>query len=355
MSTPVPPAELVERGLAASTTAGCVVIAEAGATLNLRWANNTLTTNGLTHSGQVTVIAVDESSGEPRTAAITRSGVDASSIASLVADAEAAAKDSVVADDAAPLVAGPSDSTFGDEPADVPVSGLAGVAEWLGEVFAAAKSVDQARFGYAEHDVSTTYVGTSAGLRRRHVQPAVRLEVTGRSTDGQRSAWAGQAADDVARLDLAGIEHDLTTRLEWAKRQQSLDAGRYDTVLPPSAVADLMTYMFWSMGSLDAHEGSTVFSKAGGGTKVGQSLSSLPVTLRSDPAMEGQRCMPFVAAPASSRMSSVFDNGMPLEATDWISGGTREAVGESLASAGRSVKAWTARHPSTGEPSEGAH
>jgi len=36
-------------------------------------------------------------------------------------------------------------------------------------------------------------------------------------------------------------------------------------------------------------------------------------------------------------------------------GGTREAVGESLASAGRSVKAWTARHPSTGEPSEGAH
>ena len=51
------PQELVERALAASTTDGCVVIANDAATTNLRWANNTLTTNGATQTVDVTVIA----------------------------------------------------------------------------------------------------------------------------------------------------------------------------------------------------------------------------------------------------------------------------------------------------------
>jgi len=325
-AAPAAPADLVERGLAASTSSGCVVIAESSASLNLRWANNTLTTNGVMHTGSVTVVAIADGQGGPRAAAITRSGVDGGTIADLVAEAEAAAAESVPAEDAAPLLDGDTDPDFTDPPADVPMAGLAGVASWLGEVFGQAKAAKQGRFGFAEHDVTTVCVGTSTGLRRRHVQPAVRLEMTGRSDDGTRSAWAGRAADAVERLDLAAVEADLVKRLEWAARRVELPAGRYDTVLPPSAVADLMTYMYWSMGALDAHEGSTVFSKPGGGTRIGESLSSRPVSLRSDPAMPGQVCQPFVVAPASSRMSSVFDNGMPLSATEWIAGGTLQAL-----------------------------
>ena len=315
------PQELVERGLAAATTDGCVVIAGAGATLNLRWANNTLTTNGVSHAGEVTVIAVADGVDGVRSAAVTRTGVDVDGIAGLVADAEAAAKASVIAEDAAPLIEGGADDDFGEPPADVPISGLGTVATWLGEVFADAEAARQGRFGYAEHEVGTTYLGTSTGIRRRHVQPAVRLEMTGRSNDGSRSAWAGQSADATERLDLAAVEADIAMRLEWSGRRVDLPAGRYETVLPPSAMADLMTYMYWSMGALDAHEGSTVFSKPGGGTRVGESLSSVPATLRSDPGMPGQRCTPFVAAPVSSRLSSVFDNGLPLSPTDWIRDG----------------------------------
>ena len=37
-------------------------------------------------------------------------------------------------------------------------------------------------------------------------------------------------------------------------------------------------------------------------------------------------CAPFVVAHASSRESSVFDNGLPLAPTDWISDGELAAL-----------------------------
>ena len=82
-----------------------------------------------------------------------------------------------------------------------------------------------------------------------------------------------------------------------------------------------MTYMYWSAGARDAHEGRTVFSRPGGGTRVGDKLSNLPVRLYSDPAAPGLECTPFVVAHASSRESSIFENGLALNSVDWISDG----------------------------------
>src|SRR2546430_15881146 len=53
------PQETVERALAAAKSDDCVVIAEETSTANLRWAGNTLTTNGVAGSRQLTVIALD--------------------------------------------------------------------------------------------------------------------------------------------------------------------------------------------------------------------------------------------------------------------------------------------------------
>ena len=53
------PQETVERALAAAKSDDCVVIAEETSTANLRWAGNTLTTNGVAGSRQLTVIAID--------------------------------------------------------------------------------------------------------------------------------------------------------------------------------------------------------------------------------------------------------------------------------------------------------
>jgi predicted Zn-dependent protease len=105
-----------------------------------------------------------------------------------------------------------------------------------------------------------------------------------------------------------------------------LPAGRYEALLPPTAVADLMIYLYWSAGARDAHDGRTAFSKAGGGTRVGDRLATTPVTLRSDPAEPGLECAPFVIAHASGSESSAFDNGLPLQATDWIRDGVLSSL-----------------------------
>ena len=57
-----------------------------------------------------------------------------------------------------------------------------------------------------------------------------------------------------------------------------------------------------------------MFAKPGGGTRVGERLAELPLTLRSDPAAPGLECAPFVVARVVRRGQSVFDNGLPTAA-----------------------------------------
>jgi predicted Zn-dependent protease len=85
-----------------------------------------------------------------------------------------------------------------------------------------------------------------------------------------------------------------------------------------------MTYLFWQLDGRDAFEGRTVFSKPGGGTRIGDTLSAQPVSLHSDPALPGLEAFAFAVARSSGGSSSVFDNGLTLAATDWIRGGKLE-------------------------------
>ena len=55
----------------------------------------------------------------------------------------------------------------------------------------------------------------------------------------------------------------------------------------------------------------------------------------------GLECAPFVIAHASSRDSSVFDNGLPLAPTDWISGGELAGLTQTRHSAQRGAMAAT--------------
>jgi predicted Zn-dependent protease len=211
----------------------------------------------------------------------------------------------------------------------------------LGDAFSAAAAGRRKLYGFAEHSVTSTFLGSSSGLRLRHDQPSGQVEINAKSADLTRSAWAGLGTADFAGIDVAGLEAGLARQLDWASRRAELPAGRYETLLPPAAVADLMIYLHWSAGAQDALDGRTVFSKPGGGTRVGERLAALPLTLRSDPRAPGLECAPFVIAHASGRDSSVFDNGLPLAPTDWISGGKLAALTQTRHSARRAGLAVT--------------
>ncbi|MCD9142357.1 metallopeptidase TldD-related protein [Streptomyces albireticuli] len=319
------PHEIVERALELSRADGCVVIASEESTANLRWAGNALTTNGVTRGRTLTVIATVDGAEGTASGVVSRSAVTAAELEPLVRAAEDAARQAGPAEDARPLVTGvPGSADFTEGPAETSSAVFDAFAPALGESFARARAEGRELYGFAHHEVSSHYLGTSTGLRLRHDQPTGTLELNAKSPDRLRSAWAGRATRDFRDVDPSALDADLARRLSWAERRIELPAGRYETLLPPTAVADLLIYQQWSAAARDAAEGRTVFSKPGGGTRIGEKLSRLPLTLSSDPAAEGLECAPFVLTASSGDDASVFDNGLPLGRTDWIRDGVLE-------------------------------
>ncbi len=314
----VSPQDYAERALAACAADGCLVLVRACDTANLRWARGTLTTNGEASDTSVTVVAiVGEGAG-----AASRSGLDLDALPELVAAARRAAEEAGPSRDAQPLVPSGGSATGWDEgPARTSGAAFAALAPALGEMFRAGAADGIEHFGYTEHAMTTTYLATSTGLRLRHVQPEGRFEVTAKSHERTRSAWSGSAARDLATVDVPATDALLREQLGWQARTVPLAPGRHAALLTPSAVADLMIDLYWSAIGQEAAEGRSVFSAPGGGTRLGERLGPAGLRLQSDPVMTGLECEPFVTASASSSAASVFDNGLPLAATDWVRDG----------------------------------
>jgi predicted Zn-dependent protease len=312
------PQSLVEHALATSTSDDCVVIVQDSTSANLRWANNTLTTNGVMHAVGVTVISFQGAAN----ASVSGTAASREQVTELVEQADAGARSAQPAEDRAPLVGGHASEDWADAPAETSVEVYRDFARALGGEFQRAEAEGRILYGFVNHEVTTTYLGTSTGLRLRHTQPTGHYGCTGKTADLSGSAWVGGATRDFTDVSAERIAADLETRLGWGARRIDLPAGRYDTVLPPSAVADLMIDAYWSAGARVAHEGQSVYSRPGGGTRIGEAIVAPSVTLFSDPAYPGLECAPFVVASGSSNESSVYDNGLRLDRTAWIESGT---------------------------------
>ncbi|WP_374703825.1 PmbA/TldA family metallopeptidase, partial [Rhodococcus sp. ENV425] len=94
--------ELLERALRCSTADETIVLVTDTGEASLRWAGNSMTTNGISRSRSWTVIAVQRGD-TPRVGVVTSSSVDPADIAPTVRAAGAAAAAASPAEDAMPL------------------------------------------------------------------------------------------------------------------------------------------------------------------------------------------------------------------------------------------------------------
>ena len=333
MTTPSPQ-QLAQAIIDASPARDTIVLVRQTSTVNCRWARNTLTTNGDSEVIEVIVTAISDGPSGPRCATLARPAdrIDPTAIA---VEAHALARRAVPASDAAPLISPtpasqdtrpnrPDAPDWSDPHPRVEVAQLSETLAHLGPHLgagAAGGSDALLHTGYVESETTSTWLATSAGLQVRHDQPASRLEMTIRSTDGLRSTWIGHSGNAVADARIDADVARARTHLEWQKRRVEVPPGRHPAILSPATVADLMVDLYYGAEGRPAADGRTAFSSADGGTRLGQRLSDRNLTLRSDPNMPGQGCAPVVLAALSGESISVFDNGLALGATDWIRDG----------------------------------
>ena len=208
--------------------------------------SNTTTTNGIQRGRSVSVIALSgKSVGSAR-----RSGVvGAEGVAEMAAAALADAQEAAPATDAFALVE-PAEARpgrdFGLDPEETDSGALEGVLAALSGAFGRARARDSVLAGFAEQDVATLYLGSSTGLRLSHAQPTAAVTLVGRTADGSGSAWVGEP---TIAPSLERMEQEIWRRLDWATTKIPLEAGRYEVIMPPSAVSDMMAMLaFGALG-----------------------------------------------------------------------------------------------------------
>ena len=160
------------------------------------------------------------------------------------------------------LPAGAGDG-FVDPAFDQP-EGTAGAGVDLAALAAAFADPSWRLFGYAEQEVSTTYVATSTGTRLRLPAGDARFELSAKTHDFTRSAWHGAAGQHLAEIDVDAAVADVRAGLAAQEHRLEVAAEPRTVVLTPSAVADLMIIWWWNAQARDAAEGHSPFSDARG-------------------------------------------------------------------------------------------
>ena len=314
--------EKLERVLALSKADACIVIGHRSSGANIRWANNTTTTNGTGEGESLSIVSIIGK----RVGSVNRNHFPDDRLEDLVRESEAACETTPEAPDYMPLIEGSSAPGDWDEPAEA--TGIAVFERFapdLAAMFERARSSGLLTFGYAEHDSGTVWLATSTGLRKRHSERSGKVEVTGKTPDFARSAWTGRATTTFADVDTQAMFDTLERRLEWSKNQIALPAGNYETLLEASATADMALGAYRSMTRRDADEGRSVYSRAGGGNRIGEKLFG-GLTLYADPHEPDLETTPFGVGVGSSGASSVFDNGLEATKTEWVRDGVLQTL-----------------------------
>jgi predicted Zn-dependent protease len=325
--------DLIEKITSTATCDDCIVVVRDKTQANLRWAGSTLTTNGVIQERSVTVIAFVSVDGGMASGGVTRTDVSLADVPALLEAAIASAKAAGPADDYAPLATNVSIGNWSAEHVPTGPEVFTKFAPALGDMFSRSVADKIELFGYSEHTNETTWVGSKGGLRLRKDSPVGRVEMTGKSHDRSRSTWAGVETHDFTDVSVADIDAQIRKRLNWQGTKVDLPAGKYDTIFPSGSVADIFTYMMWVSTARDAHEGQSVFSKKGGGTRIGEKLANVSLQFFSDPDFKQLPFSNFVATAVSSPFSSVFDNGQSIKRVDWLKDGVLQSLVQTRASA----------------------
>ena len=137
--------------------------------------------------------------------------------------------------------------------------------------------------GFFERKAEGFALGNKRGNFGYHTGTDADYSVTVRTSDGTGSGWASAERFRLADLDAPGVARVAIDKAVLSQKPRQLEPGRYTVVLEPAAVSGMMQLLFSApFDARGAEEGRTLFTKKGGGTRLGEKMFSEKITARSD-------------------------------------------------------------------------
>lgn len=272
---------------------------------NIRFALNSVTTNGFQDDLRLTVT----SSFGNRTGAFTINQLTEQNIQEAVRKAEMLAKLAPEDPEFLPPLGKQTylqSTTFYDSTASITMSKLAELCKPIVEE-AEKKKVDTA--GYLHTVSGFSVMATSSGMFVYEKETGVDFTVTARTPDGTGSGWAGNLYHDLDLLDTARLGRVAIDKSILSQNPVAIEPGKYTVILEPSAVADLVGWMLMHFDARSADEGRSFLTKKGGSNKLGEKLLGEDVSICTDPNDP--------VAPGSVYST----DGLPMQRVNWVEKG----------------------------------
>jgi predicted Zn-dependent protease len=270
---------ICERVLGFSKADECQVSLNGGRTGNIRYAQNSVSTAGLTENTQLTVrVAFGKRQG---TATINE--FDDKSLEKAVRRAEDVARLAPENPEFTPV---PGKQVF--KPSNTFHAATAAIdPEFRAEVAAhsilAGRKNKLVTAGFFVDTTGFETIANSNGLFGHQEFTNLSFTCTARTEDGRGSGWVTRSADDVRRFDAREASEVAIEKALRSVDAKALEPGRYTVILEPAATSELIGFMMGNFGARQADEGRSFLSKKGGGNRLGEKLFDGQVNIWADP------------------------------------------------------------------------
>lgn len=296
---------LAQKVLSFSTADEARVNINSGTEGNTRFAVNQVSTAGDAYDANVTVT----SAFGKKTASATTNRFDDESLRGVVQMSERLAR--LVPEDPEYLGELPPQEYLPVEPWFESTANLTPEqrARAVMEVAGPAARQNLVSTGFLTHFAGSNAVANKKGLFAYARATGLSFTTTVRTPDGTGSGWAGGSENDVSQLNFGQLGERAIRKAELSRNPRAVEPGEWTVILEPTAVANLVSLMVFSMNARNADEGRSFFSKQGGGNKIGEKFLDERVTISTDPRDPRTAAIPFSG------------EGLPNNATTWVEGG----------------------------------
>jgi PmbA protein len=291
---------LAERILKLSDADETEVEISAGADALTRFANNTIHQNVAEQTLSVSVRTVFGG----RTARATTNKTDDESLRRVVAASGTLARSQPKHPGLLPMPGSQKyakvERYFASTAAATPVDRAHAVAR----VCALAAKNGQTSAGILSTGASAVALANSRGLWAAHRQTRAEFSVT--MMDKDSSGWAKANSPDLANLDPEALAASASQKCAASQNPREVEPGRWTVILEPSAVLDLVGFLFYDFAGTAILDQRSCFNK-----RMNKKLMGENISIRDDVTHPLQSGAPFDGEGLPRQKVLLLDRGVP--------------------------------------------